>query len=129
MRGGVIVGLLVLSHWLLDALVHEPDLPLAPGIGTLVGLGLWNSRAGTLLAEVPIFLIGVWLYARSTRALDRIGTFGLAGLVLFLVLVYVGNLSGPPPPSVTAIAWVGQAQWLLVAWAYWVDAHRASLRP
>ena len=129
LRGAVIVGLLVLSHWLLDALVHEPDLPLAPGVGTLVGLGLWNSRAGTLLAEVPIFLIGVWLYARGTRALDRIGTFGLVGLVLFLVLVYAANLSGPPPPGVTAIAWVGQAQWLLVAWAYWVDGHRASLRP
>jgi hypothetical protein len=128
LRGAVIVGLLVLSHWLLDALVHEPDLPLAPGVGTLVGLGLWNSRAGTLLAEVPIFLIGVWLYARSTRALDRIGAFGFVGLVLFLALVYVANLSGPPPPSVAAIAWVGQAQWLLVAWAYWVDAHRASLR-
>ena len=129
LRGAVIVGLLVLSHWLLDALVHEPDLPLAPGVGTLVGLGLWNSRAGTLLAEVPIFLIGVWLYGRGTRALDRIGTFGLVGLVLFLVLVYAANLSGPPPPGVTAIAWVGQAQWLLVAWAYWVDGHRASLRP
>lgn len=127
-RGAVVVGLLVLSHWLLDALVHEPDLPLAPGIGTLVGLGLWNSRAGTLLAEVPIFLIGVWLYARSTRALDRVGVFGLAGLVLFLALVYAGNLTGPPPPGVTAIAWVGEAQWLLVAWAYWVDAHRAPLR-
>ena len=129
LRGAVIVGLLVLSHWLLDALVHESDLPLAPGVGTLVGLGLWNSRAGTLLAEVPIFLIGVWLYGRGTRALDRIGTFGLVGLVLFLVLVYAANLSGPPPPGVTAIAWVGQAQWLLVAWAYWVDGHRASLRP
>ena len=129
LRGAVIVGLLVLSHWLLDALVHEPDLPLAPGVGTLVGLGLWNSRAGTLLAEGPIFLIGVWLYGRGTRALDRIGTFGLVGLVLFLVLVYAANLSGPPPPGVTAIAWVGQAQWLLVAWAYWVDGHRASLRP
>jgi len=128
LAGSIVVALLVLSHWMLDALVHEPDLPLAPGVGTLVGLGLWNSRAGTLLAEVPIFLIGVWLYARSTRALDRIGVFGLAGLVLFLALVYAGNLLGPPPPSVTAIAWVGQAQWLLVAWAYWVDAHRAPLR-
>ena len=141
-RGAVVVGLLVLSHWLLDALVHEPDLPLAPGVGTLVGLGLWNSRAGTLLAEVPIFLIGVWLYARSTRALDRIGVwlyaratqardrvgrFGLLGLVAFLALIHAGNLYGPPPPSVTAIAWVGQAQWLLVLWAYWVDAHRRPL--
>jgi hypothetical protein len=127
LRGAIVVGLLVLSHWLLDALVHEPDLPLAPGISTLVGLGLWNSRAGTLLAEVPVFLIGVWLYARGTRAVDRIGAFGFPALVLFLAFVYVGNIVGPPPPSVAAIAWVGQAQWLLVAWAYWIDAHREPL--
>jgi hypothetical protein len=31
---------------------------------------------------------------------------------------------GPPPPSVPAIAWVGQAQWLLVLWAFWTDNHR-----
>ena len=122
--GSVVVALLVVSHWFLDALVHEPDLPLAPGAGTLVGLGLWNSRAGTLLAEVPMFAIGTWLYARSTRALDGIGRFGFLGLVALLSLVYAGNVFGPPPPSVAAIAWVGQAQWLLVLWAYWIDGHR-----
>jgi hypothetical protein len=127
LRGAVVVGLLVLSHWVLDALVHEPDLPLAPGLDTVVGLGLWNSRAGTLLAEVPMFAIGVWLYLRGTRARDRIGAFGFGALVLFLAIVYAANLTGPPPPSVDAIAWVGQAQWLLVAWAYWVDGHRESL--
>jgi hypothetical protein len=100
---------------------------LAPGLGTVVGLGLWNSRAATLIAELPMFCIGVWLYARGTRALDRIGAFGFIGLVLFLAGVYAANLAGPPPPSVGAIAWAGQAQWLLVAWAYWVDAHRESL--
>lgn len=124
----VVVGLLVLSHWLIDALVHEPDLPLAPGLDTVMGLGLWNSRAGTLFAELPMFFLGVWLYLRGTRPLDRVGRFGLAGLVAFLVLVHVGNVYGPPPPSITAIAWAGQAQWLLVLWAYWVDAHRGPLR-
>jgi hypothetical protein len=127
MRGAIVVGMLVLSHWLMDALVHEPDLPLAPGLSTMVGLGLWNSRAATLIAELPMFFIGIWLYARGTRALDRSGAFGFIGLVLFLAVVYAANLAGPPPPSVSAIAWVGQAQWLLVAWAYWVDAHRESL--
>ncbi len=60
-RGALVVAALVVSHWLLDAIVHQPDLPLYPGA---------------------------------------------------------------PPPSVEAIAWVGQAQWLLVLWAYWVDNHR-----
>ena len=123
-RGAVVVGMLVISHWLLDAIVHVPDLPLAPGSTTLVGLGLWGSRAATLAVEVPIFVIGVWLYATSTQANDKSGRWGLVGLVAFLALIHAGNVVGDPPPSVTAIAWVGQAQWLLVAWAYWVDAHR-----
>jgi len=45
----VIVALLVVSHWVLDWLVHRPDLPLYPG-GPKVGLGLWNHP----FAEIPI---------------------------------------------------------------------------
>jgi hypothetical protein len=121
------VGLLVVSHWLLDALVHQPDLPLAPGGSALVGLGLWNSRVATLIAEVPMFVIGVWLYARGTRPRDATGRFGFLGLVMFLALIHAANMAGPPPGNVAAIAWVGQAQWLLVLWAYWVDRHREAV--
>jgi hypothetical protein len=119
---------LVVSHWLLDAIVHVPDLPLMPGAGPMVGLGLWQSKVATLAVEIPIFAAGVWLYVRSTRAKDKAGSYGLMGLVGFLALIHVGNLFGAPPPNATAIAWVGQAQWLLVAWAYWVDAHRDTQR-
>jgi hypothetical protein len=125
-RGAFVVGFLVLSHWLLDAIVHVPDLPVAPGMDLRVGLGLWQSQAATFAVEGPIFAAGVWLYARSTLAKDRIGRYALIGLVALLALVHMGNVLGPPPPSVSAIAWLGQAQWLLVAWAYWVDAHRGS---
>jgi hypothetical protein len=123
-RGAIVVGALVVSHWLLDAIVHIPDLPLAPGGSAMVGLGLWQSKLATLAVEVPIFFIGIRLYVTATRAKDRVGTYALIGLVAFLAMIHVGNVFGPPPPSVAAIAWVGQAQWLLVAWGYWVDAHR-----
>ena len=118
------VGAAVLSHWLLDFITHRPDLPLYPG-GARVGLGLWNSLWGTLGVELTLFAIGVWLYARTTRATDRMGSFGLWALVAFLLLIYVGNVFGEPPPSVTALAWVAQSQWLIVAWGYWLDHHRA----
>jgi hypothetical protein len=121
-RGAMVVAALVVSHWLLDAIVHVPDLPLAPGAGPMVGLGLWQSKAATLAVEVPTFAIGVWLYVKATPTLDKVGRWALAGLVAFLAIIQIGNLFGPPPPSVTAIAWVGQAQWLLVAWGYWVDS-------
>jgi LexA-binding, inner membrane-associated putative hydrolase len=124
MRGAVVIGAAVLSHWLLDLLVHRPDLPLYPGATQLYGLGLWSSVGATLAVEVPIFVAGVWLYARITKPRDATGRFALWGLVAFLCIIYLGNLSGQAPPSVAAIAWLGQAQWLLVAWAYWVDRHR-----
>lgn len=123
-RAAALLGLLVLSHWLLDAVVHRPDLPLVPWGETMAGLRLWFSRPLTLALEVPLFALGVWLYVRATRARDAAGRWGLAALVLFLGIVYAGNLWGEPPPSVQAIAWVGQLQWLLVVWGWWVDRHR-----
>jgi membrane-bound metal-dependent hydrolase YbcI (DUF457 family) len=123
-RGALIVGLLVVSHWFLDALVHRPDLLLAPWSGTAVGLNLWASRVATLAVELPLFAIGLLLYLRTAPALR--GDWRLWTLVALLAAIYFGNLYGPPPPSIAAIAWVGQAQWLLVAFAYWVDRERRS---
>lgn len=123
-RAALLVGLLVLSHWFLDALVHRPDLPLFPGGEVRVGLNLWASLPATVLVEAGVFGAGTWAYLRATRAGDAAGRWGLWALLAFLGLVYVGNLAGPPPPDVAAVAWVGQLQWLLVAWGYWVDRHR-----
>jgi len=122
--GAFVLFLLVLSHWFLDAVVHRPDLPLDPFGEVRVGLGLWNSIPATLAVEMPLFAAGCWLYARATRAADAIGRWGFVGLVVFLLAIQAANLAGSPPPSVTAIAWVGQAQWLLVLCGYWLDRHR-----
>ncbi|MBE0625311.1 MAG: hypothetical protein IH606_10915 [Burkholderiales bacterium] len=124
--GAMVLALLVLSHWGLDALVHRPDLPLYPGSAALIGLDAWSSPPLTLAIELPLFTLGVWLYARATAPADAAGRWGLIALVVFLLFIYAGNLLGPPPPSAEAIAWVGQAQWLLVLWGYWVDKHRLA---
>lgn len=127
-RGAWVCGLAVVSHWLLDLVVHRPDLPLAPGLAVLVGLGLWNSLPITLIVELGIFVIGVGLYVRTTAAIDRVGSIALWSLVGFLLLVYFGGVFGEPPPNAAAFAWVGQAQWLLVVWGYWIDRHRRTAR-
>jgi hypothetical protein len=126
-RGGIVPWLLaalVLSHWVLDAASHRPDMPLLIGGGPLVGLGLWNSIPATVVVETVLFIAGVALYARATRPLDRTGVYAFWGLVAFLLLVSVANLMGPPPPSAAAVAWVAQSIWLLVLWGYWIDRHR-----
>jgi hypothetical protein len=122
--GAVVTAAAVISHWFLDAIVHRPDLPLAPGGSVRVGLGLWNSLGGTLAVEAFVFGAGVFIYFRSTAAIDRTGRYGAAALLALLPLIYLANVAGPPPPSVAAIAWGGHAQWLLVLLGYWVDRHR-----
>ena len=121
---GVVLAFVVVSHWVLDALSHGPDMPVLVSGSLRVGLGLWNSYAATILVEGLIFAGGVALYLRSTRAVDRTGRVALWALVAFLLIVYAANLVGPPPPSGLAAAMGAMAMWLLVAWGYWIDRHR-----
>jgi hypothetical protein len=127
-RAGLVVGACVASHWVLDLLVHRPDLPLMPGGATRVGLGLWNVPAAALALEALVFFGGLALYMRGTGPRTPGGRWGLVAFVAFLVLAEVSNILGPPPPSVTALAWVGLSLWLLVPWAAAFDRRR-SLRP
>jgi len=122
-----LIGLVVLSHWFLDLLVHRPDLPLAPGSGVKVGFGLWNSVAGTLIVEFVPFALGVALYLGGNRARDRQGEYGFWALIIFLLIAYVSASFGPPPPAVSAMAWVTLLGGVIVASAaYWLDRHRET---
>lgn len=125
-RAAIVVAALVFSHWVLDALSHRPDLPITFGESLKVGVGLWNYPAIAIPIELLLFATGVWLYNRSTRPLNRQGSIGLWGLVLFLLLVYLANIVGPVPPSTAAVAWSAQAMWLIVAWGFWVDRNRSA---
>src|SRR5512143_1230144 len=123
-RGAIVVALLVPSHWMLDLVVHRPDLPLYPGGAARVGLGLWNNPLATAVVEGIIFVIGVAIYARSTQPRDRAGRYGLWALAAFLVVLYVVSLISPPPPNVTALAWAALIGWPLTLWPWWVNRHR-----
>ena len=116
----------VVSHWVLDAISHRPDLPLLPGGAGRVGLGLWNSVAGTAALEGLVFAAAVAVYVRATAARDRAGVVGLWAVVALLAAIYVASLGGAPPPSAAAIAWVGQSGWLFVLWGFWLDRHRPT---
>ena len=121
---GVVLAFVVVSHWLLDALSHGPDMPVMIGGTMRVGLGLWNSYLATVMVEGLLLLAGLAIYLRSTTAVDRTGSVALWTLAAFLVIVYAANLAGPPPPSGMAAAWSALAMWLLVAWGYLIDRHR-----
>ena len=126
-RGAVCLWFVVISHWLLDALSHQPDLPLYPGSSIYIGLGLWNSRLWTILVESLIFIVGARLYARATHPRDRTGALAFRSFIALLFFVYLLNILGPPPPSEKAVAFSALGMWLFVVWAYWLDRHRLAV--
>jgi hypothetical protein len=123
----VVVGLVVLSHWFLDALSHTPDMPIYPGASPRFGLGLWNSPSATVIVEGLMFTAAVWLYAASTHARNRRGSYGLWLFVAAMVALYIANIVGPPPPNASAIAWVGIAFIVFLFWAHRFDRQRDAV--
>jgi len=124
-RGAVMVAIGVISHWLLDFATHRPDLPLWPG-GPRAGLGLWNYPAATMAIESAMFIMAVLLYRRFTRPRDRAGSIGFWAFVILIAAIYIVTATGPAPPNVTVVAWMGLSGWLLPFWAGWFDRHREA---
>lgn len=115
---------LVFSHWILDWITHRPDLQLTPFSEMRVGLGLWNHKWMEMIIESGMFVIAIFLYINMTKAKNKTGIWALWSLVLLLLIIFYMSVFGPPPEKVNQIAWAGLAQWLFVAWGYWIDNNR-----
>jgi len=69
-RAGVVLGAVVFSHWMLDLIVHRPDMPLLPGYiagGRKFGFGLWRWPALSIAAELLLVIAGALLYWRAAE--------------------------------------------------------------
>ncbi|GGK15920.1 permease [Yeosuana aromativorans] len=117
-KGSILLGMLVLSHWVLDFIVHRADLPLSPFSDLKVGLGLWNIPIIEIVLETGLFLLGIYLYIKTVGTKRKIAFWSL---VMVFLIVHFLNVFGPPPPSINAVAWSANLMWLFVLWAWWIE--------
>jgi len=103
-RAAVLVAAAVVSHWLLDALVHRPEMPLTDGASPMVGLALWNTLYAALGLEALVVAMGLCLFVPGC-GLSRSRSLGLTVLALIiLAFTVIGMTVAPPPPSGLAMA-------------------------
>ena len=93
-----IIGLAVFSHWILDFLVHRPDLPLYDN-AYKIGLGLWNWPGIAFVMESGFLFIGLYLYLRVTRPTKRKTRIGTIIFGIVMLAFHILAFWGPPPPS------------------------------
>ena len=123
----VIVGGAVFSHWVLDLVVHRPDLPLYDD-AYKVGFGLWNYPAIAFLLEIALLFGGIAFYLRVTQPIDVIGRYGMTVLGLFAVVLQAYVFFGPPPVSDTAFALTALVLYFAFAvLVYWLEGKRSSI--
>jgi hypothetical protein len=121
LRAAALVAAAVFSHWLLDALVHAPELPLAGASSAKVGVGLWQAMPVALAVEAFIALAGLCLFV-SGAGLSRAKRFWLSVLALLILAFTVAGMTvAPPPPSAVAMAASSLATIIVVcALAFWL---------
>ena len=125
--GFTLVALASFSHWLLDLLMHTPDLPIFDDDSTKVGLGLWDHAAIALPLELLVLVLGAWVYTRAARLTGRGKAFvwGFVGLLAVFQLYATFGPTSESPTEFAITALVGYIA--LAAIAGWVErrVHRA----
>ena len=103
-RPAVLVGAAVLSHWLLDALVHVPEIPLAGEDSHKVGLELWQNMTLALGIESLVLLVGLWMFLSGAQ-ISRGRKWGMGMLGMFVLASTIfGMTVAPSPPSISIVA-------------------------
>jgi len=125
-RLALFLALAVFSHWILDLLVHRPDLPLYDN-SHKVGLGLWNYPMPTFALEAVILFGGMWLYMRSTTGTSLVGKYGMLVFGIVLLVLHWIVFFGVPPGSPNATAVLLLVLYLgFAAVAAWLDRKREA---
>jgi hypothetical protein len=90
----LITGLVVFSHWLLDLLVHRPDLDLYPG-GPKLGFGLWNYAVPEQAVEMGLLAVCGAIWVASRKTLGRTA-WPAIGFITFLAALQIVAMFAPP---------------------------------
>ena len=128
-RPALVIAAVVVSHWLLDLLVHTADLPLF-GTEYKQGFGLWNQPYLSLGLEAGLLLLGLLFYLRARRPASRGGLSRMWALVIGMIAMQWVALWGNRPSTMTRTAVGGLLAYLLfAALAEWFDRDAIASGP
>ena len=125
-KASLVMATAVLSHFLLDAIVHNPDVDVLGNGVYKVGLGLWNFPVVSYTVEAVLLVAGLWIYLRATKSTTSSGKYGLPILTAILLILNAISTFGPPPTGMEYFAVTMLAVYLgTIFAAFWLDRKRS----
>jgi len=119
---GTIIGLAVFSHFTLDLIVHDRELPATGRESAKLGFGLWNHMAAACALKMMLVVVALALdFPVASK-----GFKGRAGVSILMVvlsaLTVVAMTTSTPPHLTTAATWV-------LPRLYWAVSRFGWIRP
>ena len=135
-KAALIIGALVFSHWVLDLVVHRPDMPILPGGDTLLGLGLWNHAWPAYILEVVLLggMVAWWLSVTKGPLWTSVVAWvvvAVLSMLQFMVMtaptLAFQDTGAVPPPAGTAGAVQGLVVFFALAGVFaWLERKREA---
>lgn len=125
-KTALVMATAVLSHFVLDVIVHNPDIDVLSNGAYKIGLGLWNYPLASYTVEAILLVAGLLIYMRSTRSLVSVGKYGLPVLCVVLLTLNAISSFGSPPASIEYFAATMLVVYLgTIVAASWLDRKRS----
>lgn len=126
-RTALVMATAVMSHFVLDVIVHNPDIDLLGNGVYKIGLGLWNYPIASYVVEALLLITGLWIYLKSTKAKNFSGKYGLPILSVILLILNGVNTFVLYPTNVENFAVTMLVVYLAtIIIAFWLDPKRTT---
>ncbi len=123
----LIVAFAVFSHWILDLIVHRPDLAIYDNV-LKIGFGLWNHRGLEFALEIAILVGGILIYLKRNSSVARKAGIAAFGVILILIQVW-NTFAGRRPTSDRTFAITALIFYTLFAGIAFLLEKRSKLAP
>jgi hypothetical protein len=124
-KTALIMATAVLSHFILDAIVHNPEMDLLGNGVYKIGLGLWNNPIASYIVEALLLATGLWIYLKTTESATFAGKYGLSILSIILLILNAANTFALYPTNTQNLAVTMLVVYLAtITIAFWLDRKR-----
>jgi hypothetical protein len=125
-KTALVMATAVLLHFVLDAIVHDPEIDLLGNGVYKIGLGLWNYPIASYIVEALLLIAGLWIYLRAIKSITFSGKYGLPILTVILFILNAVNAFGLYPTDTENFAITMLAVYLgTIIAAFWLDRRRS----
>ncbi|MHC4214015.1 MAG: hypothetical protein ACYSWP_11645 [Planctomycetota bacterium] len=116
----IVLSIGVISHWFLDVLVHDPEIPVFFD-RFKIGVGLWNYPWTALCFEIILLLLAGYYFLRSSDMRIK-----YLILIILLIIAYLPMFFAPEAeatPAQASIVSLGLYA-VFTGLAYWAERRK-----